>query len=73
MDDDEAPLMAPCETCGGSGVASCCDTAGAYITASNQEKKSDFVCLACGARQTDRMIVCEECGKPLVFPVRDVA
>lgn len=27
-----------------------------------------FVCAACGAVQRDRMILCEKCGEPLVFP-----
>jgi hypothetical protein len=27
-----------------------------------------FVCAACGATQVERMIRCEQCGEPLVFP-----
>lgn len=107
--DDDGPMMAPCETCGGSGTASCCDTAGAamsHFAASNDAEKRDrpsftcprcgavsynpndianrycgrchvfvddaappvFVCAACGAIQQERMIRCEQCGEPLVFP-----
>lgn len=58
--DDDGPMMGPCETCGGGGTASCCDTAGSA--------EPVFVCAACGAVQQHRMIKCEQCGEPLVFP-----
>lgn len=58
--DNDVPAMGLCETCGGSGIASCCDAAGS--------PEPRFVCAACGAIQQHRMIKCEQCGEPLVFP-----
>jgi hypothetical protein len=49
----------PCPDCIG-GIASCCDAAGGLTPV--------FVCAACGAMQQHRMIKCEQCGEPLVFP-----
>ena len=59
-DDDDLTEMKPCPDCIG-GIASCCDAAGA------RPIEPRFTCAGCGRVQERNTILCEQCGRPLVF------
>jgi hypothetical protein len=59
--DDDGPLHGPCETCGGSGIASSSDTAGAGGPRS-------YICPNCAAESFNPNDVRERyCGACHVF------
>lgn len=60
--DDDGPLMGPCETCGGSGIAA------------RQEDPPSFTCPRCGAVSFNPNDIRERyCGRCHVFVDGDAA
>lgn len=57
--DDELTVIEPCPTCGGGGIAYCCEGEGPPAPV--------FQCARCGAIQESNVILCEACRAPLVF------